>query len=134
MLGDQAAGGADAVQYGHVQVEQDGVGVMRGHLGQRLLTVGGRPDHLDAGQAAQQQDQALAHAGLVVGDDHAERGRGLGGHDASAGAGCSTSAGGTDGDDVGSGSPAATTQCPSWGPVTSVPFSSRRRSRIPVSP
>ena len=37
MLGDEAPGGADAVQHGHVQVEQDRVGLMLGHQVQRLL-------------------------------------------------------------------------------------------------
>jgi len=75
MLGDEAAGGADAVEHGHVQVEQDRVGLVLGHQGQGLLAVGGGADHVDAGQPAQQQDQALADAGLVVGDGDGRAGR-----------------------------------------------------------
>jgi len=44
-----------------------------GHQLQRLLAVGGRPYHVDIGQPAEQQDQALAHAGLVISDNHAQR-------------------------------------------------------------
>src|SRR6202046_1658967 len=69
MLGDEAAGGADAVEHRHVQVEQDRVGLVLGHQGQGLLAVGGGADHVDAGQPAQQQDPALTNAGLGGGDD-----------------------------------------------------------------
>ncbi len=140
VLGDQAAGGADAVQHRHVQVEQDRVRAVLGHLGDGLLAVGGRPDHLDAGQAAQQQDQALAHAGLVVGDDQAERGRGREGHDATrrtgglAGASAGASGWASGWGPAASGSPAATIQWPSSAWATRVPFSSRSRSLMPVSP
>jgi len=51
-----------------VQVEQDRVGLLLGHQGQRLLAVRGGADHVDAGQSAEQEHQALADAGLVVGD------------------------------------------------------------------
>ena len=73
VLGGQPADGADAVQDGHVQVEQDRVGLVLGHEVQRLLPVRGGADHLDVGQPVEQQDQALAHAGLVIGDDDAQR-------------------------------------------------------------
>jgi RNA polymerase sigma factor (sigma-70 family) len=58
---------------GHVQVEQDRVGLVFGDQLQRLLPVRGGTDHVDVGQAAEQQDEALAHAALVIGDDDAQR-------------------------------------------------------------
>src|SRR5262252_4302238 len=73
MLGGQPADGADAVQDRHVQVEQDRVGLMLGHKFKGLLPIRGGADHLDAGQPAEQQHQALAHAGLVISDDDAQR-------------------------------------------------------------
>ena len=140
MLGDEAAGGADAVEHGHVQVEQDRVGLVLGHQRQGLLAVGGGADHVDAGQPAEQQDQALADAGLVVGDDDAQRtvgghraaGRRAAGHRAAApgGAGGDPAFMSTDA----SGSSAVTAHSASRGPASRVPFSSRRRSRMPVSP
>jgi hypothetical protein len=42
-------GGFDAVQDGHVQVEQDGVGSVFGDPIERLLPVGGGGHDLDAG-------------------------------------------------------------------------------------
>ena len=127
MLGDEPAGGADAVEHRHVQVEQDRVGLVLGHQLQRLFAVRGRADHVDAGQAAEQQDKALADAGLVVGDDEAQRL--VGGHRAPPSAAAASpplaSA---------SGSSAVTAHSLSPGPASSVPFSSRSRSRIPVSP
>jgi len=75
MLGRQPAGSGDAVKHRHVQVEEDGVGLVLGHKLKRLLPVRGGADHVDAGQPAEQQDEALADAGLVVGDHHAQRRR-----------------------------------------------------------
>jgi hypothetical protein len=54
VLGGQPAGRADAVEDGHVQVEQDRVGIVRGHQVQGLLPVRGGACHLDAGQATEQ--------------------------------------------------------------------------------
>jgi hypothetical protein len=59
VLGGQPAGGADAVQDGHVQVEQDRIGLMLGHELQRLLPVRGGANHLDVGEATEQQHKAL---------------------------------------------------------------------------
>ena len=73
MLGREPASGADAVKHGHVQVEQDRVGLVLGHQFKRLLAVGGGADHVNARQPAEQQDQTLADAGLVIGDDDAQR-------------------------------------------------------------
>ena len=140
----EAAGGADAVKHGHVQVEQDRVGLVLGHQVERLLAVGGGADHVDAGQPAEQQDQTLADAGLVVGDDDAQRPgrRSSGGHRAvipgepgkagEAGEDAETGSAAMSWD--ASGSWAATAHSPSRGPASSVPFSSSRRSRMPVSP
>jgi hypothetical protein len=73
MLHRQPADDADPVQHRHPQIEQDRVRLVLGHQLQRLLAIGGRPDHVDIGQPAEQQDQALAHAGLVISDNHAQR-------------------------------------------------------------
>ncbi len=98
---------------------REGLELLLGHQGQRLGAVRGGADHVDAGQSAKQQDQALADAGLVVGDDDAQ---GLvGGHR-------------TVTSPAASGSSAVTTHSSSRGPASSVPFSSRSRSRMPVSP
>ena len=56
-----------------MQVEQDRVGLVLGHQFQRLFAVRGGANHVDAGQTAEQQDQALPDAGLVVGDDDPQR-------------------------------------------------------------
>ena len=66
-----------------MQVEQDRVGVVLGHEVQGLLPVRGGADHLDVGYRVEQQDEALAHAGLIIGDDEAQRRpRRRGGHEA----------------------------------------------------
>ena len=103
-----------------MQIEQDRVGLLLGHQGQRLFAVRGGADHLDAGQAAEQQDQSLADAGLVVGDDDPQRL--VGAHRVT-----SSSA-------AASGSSAITVHSPSPASASSVPFSNRSRSRMPVSP
>src|ERR1700733_9236553 len=169
MLGGEPAGCADAVKHGHVQVEQDRVGPVLGHQLQRLLAVRGGADHVDAGQAAEQQDQALADAGLGVGDDEAQRL--VSGHPAiPSSAAASPSVVPSSPSLVPSspslppssaslvpsspslppaspslalvvpllasvsGSSAVTAHSLSPGPASSVPFSSRSRSRMPVSP
>jgi hypothetical protein len=105
-----------------VQVEQDRVGLVLGHEPQRLLPVGGGTDHLDVVVPAEQQDQALAHARLVIGDDDAQRSGGRGTrHDAMLSG-------------LWRGSSAVTTHWPSRRPASRFPSSSRSRSRMPVSP
>ena len=122
VLGGQPADGADAVQDGHVQVEQDRVGVVLGHEVQGLLPVRGGADHLDVGYRVEQQDEALAHAGLIIGDDEAQRcPRRRGGHEAMVSG-------------WRRGSSAVTIHWPSRRPASRVPFSSRSRSCMPVSP
>ena len=56
-----------------MQVEEDRIGLVFGHQVKRLLPVRGGADHVDAGEPAEQQDEAFADTGLVVGDDHAQR-------------------------------------------------------------
>ena len=72
---------------------------------------------------AEQQDQALTHAGLVVGDD-----------DAQWAIGCAGGGHGVPLPGWARGSSAVTIHWLSLGPACSVPFSSRSRSRIPVRP
>src|SRR5262249_51188757 len=72
LLGHEPPGCADAVEHGHVQVKQDRVGLVLGYQVQRLLAVRSGADHVNAGQPAEQQYQALADAGLIVGDDDAQ--------------------------------------------------------------
>ena len=103
-----------------MQIEQDRIGLVFSHQFQRLFAVRGGAHHVDAGQAAEQQDQALADAGLVVGDDDPQRL--VGSHRA-----IPSSA-------AASGSSAVTVQSFSFGPTRSVPSSNRSRSRMPVSP
>jgi hypothetical protein len=73
VLGREPAGGADAVQDGHVQVKQDRVGPVLGHKLQRMLPIRRGADHVDTREPAEQQDEAFADAGLVVSDDDAQR-------------------------------------------------------------
>jgi hypothetical protein len=124
VLGGQPTGSTDAVQDGHVQVEQDRIGFMLSHEFQRLLPVPGGADHLDVAQPAEQQDEALTHAGLVISDDdaqrHASQMRGAG-HDAMF-SGCWR------------GSSAVTIHWLPRRPASRVPLSSRSRSRMPVRP
>ena len=95
---------------------------MFSHLVQRLLPVRGGANHVDAGEPAEQQDEAFADAGLVVGHDDAQRcgpgGVGGDGHDVTS---CGRGAGAR-------GSSAVTAHWPSRGPATKVPFSNRSRS------
>ena len=56
-----------------MQVKQDRVWLVLGYQPQCLLAVRGRADHVNARQPAEQQDQALAHAGLIVRDNDAQR-------------------------------------------------------------
>ena len=107
-----------------MQVEQDRVGMVLGHKRDCLLPVRGGADHLDAGQPAEQQHQALTHAGLVVGDDDAQR----------SAVGCTGGGHGVPFPGWTQGSSAVTIHWLSRRPACSVPFSSRSLSRIPVSP
>ena len=107
-----------------MQVEQDRVGPVLGYEPERLLAVRGRADHVDAREPAEEQDQALAHAGLIVRDNDAQRRL----HSAHAVILAVFSSG------VESGTWAVTTQQLPSLPASSVPFSIRSRSRIPVRP
>ena len=78
----------------------------------RLLAVGGRADHLDAGQQLEQHRQALADDALVVGQQDADRVL-VAGH---------------------AGRNSSTRKPSEVGAAASRPPSSSARSRIPVSP
>ena len=121
-----------------MQVEEDRVGLVPGDELDRLLPVRGGRHDLDARQPAEQQDQALADAGLVVGHDDAQRRRGfvhwllfpLTGvpvTDVVARGPVAFAAGA-------SGRSASTTHWPSRHPASRVPRSRSSRSRIPVRP
>ena len=77
-----------------------------------LPAVGGGRDDLDVGEEPEQQDEALADAGLVVGDHDPQRRRVV--------CHCGTCA--------------VTTQLPSSGPAWSEPSIRSSRSCIPTSP
>jgi hypothetical protein len=108
----QPAGGLGAVEHGHVEVEQDHVGVGPGSEFECLLAVGRGGDDLEIGEQAKQQDKSFADGGVVVGDDDPQR-RGRAGH---------------------RGISVASTQSLPPRPAVSVPCSSRRRSFSPASP
>ena len=63
-----AAGGLDPVEGGHLQVHEHHVGLQG--LGHRLQAVGGLADHLQVGLGGQEQAQAGADHGVVVGQQH----------------------------------------------------------------
>ena len=98
-----------------MQVEQDGFGARLLDDPQRPLAVGGGADHVDVGQQAEHRDQPFPDAGLVVSYDDPER---------LAGYLCSCHRG----------TVASTTQSLPRRLALSVPRSSSRRSRRPVSP
>ena len=72
------AGRLDAVQDGHVQVEQDGVGPVLGDQVDGFLAIGGGGHYLYVGEKVEQEHEPLAHAGLVVSDHDPQRRRRLG--------------------------------------------------------
>ena len=61
----------DAAQLGHPQVGQEHVGLDLLGEGERLATVGGEADDLDARVAVEQRRRALAHQAVIVGDEDA---------------------------------------------------------------
>src|ERR1700733_15942207 len=114
VLGGDAARGADPVAAGHVQVHEHDLGLHLRDQVSRGVPVRRLTRHDDAGESAEQQDQALADRGVVVGDDHRDRlGRVPGAH---------------------AGILRPTRHSPSAGPAVSVPPPSAARSRRPVSP
>ena len=65
----QSAGGLDAVESRHVQVDEDDVRVVLCGQGKRL-EAGRRPtDDGDVGEEVEHDHQAVTYGGLVVGDD-----------------------------------------------------------------
>ena len=91
------------------------MGALLGDEPDGLLAVGRGGDDLDLGERAEQDHESLTHAGLVVGDDDAQRHGhvGMSGH---------------------RGTFAMTTQSLPFCPALSVPLTRRSRSRIPASP
>ena len=73
---DDLAGGADAVQLGHLQVHQDDVGLELGGAGHRLDAVR-LADHLEVGVGREQLDQAHTHHRVVVDHEHTHRRPGM---------------------------------------------------------
>ncbi len=65
--------GLDAVQPGHPDVHHDHVGVQVGGLGDGVGAVLGQAHDLDAGLGVEEDGEALADHGLVIGDEHADR-------------------------------------------------------------
>jgi hypothetical protein len=72
LLGQQA-GRLGAVEDRHVQVQEDGIGVVFAGEVEGFSAVGCSGDDLDVVEQAEHQHQAFADAGLVVGHDDAER-------------------------------------------------------------
>ena len=106
-------GGLDAVENGHVQVDEHGVGLVLFGKREGFDAVGGRADDGDLGQQVEHEDEPVTHRGLVVRHDDTDR------------FGCGVGHRGTR---------ARTVHPPSVGPAVSAPSMRSRRSRIPASP
>ena len=80
---DDAPRRLDAVKPRHPDVHQDDIGLVLKHRRDRLLTVGGLGQHVDA-RRLEDEPEAAPHQRLVVGDHHGHRtlDRAASGHDA----------------------------------------------------
>ena len=63
----------DAVQPGHLDVEQGDVGPVLAHGRQHLVARPDLGDHLEVGLEAEQRRQRAPHQGLVVGEQQPDR-------------------------------------------------------------
>ncbi|GAA3157905.1 hypothetical protein GCM10020001_097440 [Nonomuraea salmonea] len=70
MSGADTSGRLDAVEERHAQVHQHHVGTQLGRQTDRLQTVTGRTDDLNARYEPEQQHQPLTYDGLIVHDEH----------------------------------------------------------------
>lgn len=71
-VGEDAAGGLQAVHLGHPDVHQDHVGTCAADGCDRFDPVGRLTDDIDA-VGAEDQPESCAYQGLVVGDEHTQR-------------------------------------------------------------
>jgi hypothetical protein len=68
VVAGDASGEFDAVHLRHPDVHQDDVGPLPNRELHGAASIGGFPDHVDVGGAAQQHGEAAPHEGLVVVD------------------------------------------------------------------
>jgi hypothetical protein len=111
--GGDLAGGADAVEIGHLDIQHQHVRAQGDRRADRIAAGGRGGNHVDARNGAEQRRQAIADDGMVVGERDPDRVSSGTGHN---------------------GSLASTRPPRACGPASKVPRSSAARSRIEVIP
>jgi hypothetical protein len=76
-VGKQASGCGESVENWHADVHEHDVGPKRSRTLDRSTAVGGLPDDLDVRFALDDRAEAVAHEGLVVGEQDADHARSL---------------------------------------------------------
>src|SRR4051812_41353825 len=112
-MGADASRGLNAVAAWHLQVHEDDVGFVCGGKCDGLFSVGSGRDDRDLRHELEQHHEPVAHSGLIVGYDDADR--------------CALCC-------AHAGMHSSTSQPPSTSPARTRPWSSAARSRMPAIP